>query len=235
MRLSPVRYIFSAALVVAMWSCSSSEDDTPVYDDILSHTRWTQIYTDNTNVIISERFGIPEYIRSMLEVVELPAVERTDTIWNLDVSGKYVLTFANDDCKLQDIHYSKGTYQLHTFIRRETYYPDQSHSWTDPSGNRLFEVVMKNDTLTYSETYIGEGMNEILSSGKAYVEHTYDDTTLSRSASFPYSDEKSDTYRMTFTRNGRNIVLSGDKHLIGVINEDGDKIEFSEIGTLYLE
>lgn len=159
MKLSPVRYIFSAAVVVAMCSCSSSEEDTPVYDDVLSHTRWTQNYIEPTtkvpDIIIN---GIPEYIRSMLEAVELPAVERTDTIWNLQhVSGKYVLTFANDDCKLQDIHYSKGTYQLHTFIRRETYYPDQSHSWTDPSGNRLFEVVMKNDTLTYSRTYIGEG------------------------------------------------------------------------------
>lgn len=230
-----MKWIISFILLFLV-SCSSSEDGMTVYDDVLSHTRWTQSYINNTGGTTSESFGIPAEIKNILDVEELPAVERTDTVWNIDSSkGKYVLTFANEDCELEDIHYFDGTYKIHTFIRKETYYPDQSHSWTDESGNRLYEVTISNDTLTFKETYIGEGMNEVFGEGKMYVEHTYDDTTLNLSTSFPYSKEKSEKYHMTFTRSERNIVLSGDKQLIGVLSEDGNSIEFSEVGKLYLD
>lgn len=227
-------YLCLAVLVIS--SCSNSEDDVAVYDDVLSHTKWMQDYITNKSVVISESFGIPEYIKNKLNEVTLPAVERTDTIWDIDSSkGKYILTFGNNDCKLEDVHYSDGNYRIHKFIRKETYYPDQSHSWTDDSGKLLYEAIISKDTLYFKVTDIGEGKDELLSDTKMYASHTYDDTTLSLSAAFPYSNEKIFSYHMTFTRNARNIVLSGDRHIVGVMNEERNKIEFSELGTLSLE
>ncbi|MBO5540106.1 MAG: hypothetical protein J5980_04085 [Muribaculaceae bacterium] len=222
------------ALIIS--SCSTSEDDLTVYDDVLSNTRWTQNYVKSQTGVINEKIEIPEYIRNRLDVVELPSVERIDTIWDVDNSeGKYILTFGNNDCKLDDVHYSKGSYRIHKFVRKETYYPDQTHSWTDDSSKRMYEIVIRNDTLYFKETYIGEDKNELLRNEWMYANHQFDDTTLSLSASFPYANEKIITYNMTFTRNGRNIELSGDKHFVGILNEDRDRIQFNELGTLYLE
>lgn len=228
-------FYFFAVLVIS--SCSNSEDGLTVYDDVLSHTRWTQNYIKSPTGVIDESYwGIPDYIKSRIDAVELPAVEKTDTIWDVDDNeGKYVLTFENNDCKLDDIHYLKGSYRIHKFIRKETYYPDQTHSWTDDSGKRLFEVIVSNDTLYFKETYIGESKNELLRNEWMCVHHKFDDTTLSLSSSFPYTNEDIVSYHMTFTRKGRNIELSGDRHFVGVMNEDKDRIYFSELGTLYLE
>ena len=226
-------FYFFAVLVIS--SCSNSEDELTVYDDVLSNTQWTQNYVKSQTGVIDEKFEIPEYIRNRLDVVELPSVERTDTIWDVDNSeGKYILTFGNNDCKLDDVHYSKGSYRIHKFVRKETYYPDQTHSWTADSSKRMYEIVIRNDTLYFKETYIGEDKNELLRNEWMYANHQFDDTTLSLSSSFPYTNEDIVSYHMTFTRKGRNIELSGDRHFVGVMNEDMDRINFSELGTLYL-
>ena len=237
MKLLAIKYLMFVLVTLCFCSCSHSDDEIEVYDYVLSHTKWTQVYSKPNDSVVEEDFwaeGIPEGIKQMLEVVELPATEVVDTVWNLDVQGKYVLTFANDDCTLENRCSTTGSYKIHTFIRIESYYPNQSHSMVDEQTNRQYDVVVQNDTLKFVVTYIGEGMNIVLFEREKFLPHMYDDATLQMSTSYPYSVEKKEIHHMTFTRNGRHVILSGHKEYVGVLNDERDEMELSELGTLYL-
>lgn len=51
---------------------------------------------------------------------------------------------------------------------------------------------------------------------------------------YDYEGEpETETYNMTFTRNGNKVQLTGDKNITGTLNDSMDEIDFDEIGTVY--
>ena len=63
-------------------------------------------------------------------------------------------------------------------------------------------------------------------------ERKYKSTSIDVSEPFDYElEDKIETYRMTYTRNGNRLELAGDKNLSGVISEDFSEIDFEEIGS----
>ncbi len=215
-------------------SCSSSDFSEPVYDDKLSNTKWVQEYIIPKQGTIDDSFySLPEEIKKRLEDELLSTETVDDTVMDIThTKGRYSLSFGNnDECVFEKEEVPIGTYKIRTLERMEYHYPDQYHSYTDETGNYLIEITVKADTLFVKRIHIGDGVSDEI---KGYIGHYYIHHELSISEPYPCVT-KSETMRLSFLRNGYNIVLNGDITLTGVMNEECNEIDFSEIGTLYLE
>ncbi|HIZ85856.1 MAG TPA: hypothetical protein IAC04_05145 [Candidatus Coprenecus stercoravium] len=223
--------------LIFILSCSTSNTPTPVYDDILSNTKWVQEYIMPHSEVDSATFeSLPEEIRKRLKEELLSTKNVIDTVWNVDhIKGKYTLSFGIDDqCSLEDEVKPIGTYQVRTRTRMEYHYPDQSHSYNDDIGNYLYELIVEEDTLYLKTEYVGDSINQLVHEDKAYIGHFYKYTL--KDISEPYTcPTETETMHFQFIRNGHNIVLNGDEIMTGVINDGYNEINFKELGTMYLE
>lgn len=223
---------------VFILSCSTSNEPTPVYDDILSNTKWTQDYIENSSTTIpDEHFTLPDWIKNRLEEEELSSETISDTILSIDyVKGKYTLIFSNDNkCTFENSSTPVGTYKIRTATCTSYHYPNQKHSFTDEHASMLYELIVENDTLTVKETYIGEGLYECVYEDTLYIGIINEFSILNISEAYPYLNSETEVFQMTYIRSGYNIKLQGDKDLVGVINDNCNEIYFEETGTLYIQ
>ena len=215
--------------LIVLSSCSN--DDTGVYDEVLSNTTWHQFYVIPDSEVVEETYTIPENILSRLESTKRTE-EAKDTIGSIQQTNEYVLTFGSDEtCELNDIHHFGGTFQIETYEEEITYYPNQTYR-EDVGGGYTTEIIVLNGSLTLrslkgeelvreNTMFLGKN-NEIRRKGR----------TLDVSEPSDYEvEDKAETYHMTYTRNGNRLELAGDKNLSGVISEDFSEIDFEEIGT----
>lgn len=215
--------------LIVLSSCSN--DDTGVYDEVLSNTTWHQFYVIPDSEVVEETYTIPENILSRLESTKRTE-EAKDTIGSIQQTNEYVLTFGSDEtCELNDIHHFGGTFQIETYEEEITYYPNQTYR-EDVGGGYTTEIIVLNGSLTLrslkgeelvrqNTMFLGKN-NEIRRKGR----------TLDVSEPSDYDmEDKVETYHMTYTRNGNRLELVGDKDLSGVLSEDFSEIEFKEIGT----
>ena len=218
-------------------SCSTSNESASVYDNMLSNTTWAQSYImPGSEGNPDEIFQLPEEIRERLKEEFLSTSTVIDTVWNVThVKGKLTLLFGEDDeCHIEDESEPVGTYKIRTRSKMEYHYPDQSHSYTDDTGEFLYEVIVVEDSLFFKTSYIGNSMDSLINEVKTYIGHFYEYDLKNISDPYPCSAER-DTMYFHFMRSDHNIVLNGDKTLTGVINEDYNEINFNELGTMYLE
>ena len=217
------------AISIILASCSN--DDTDVYDELLSNTTWHQFYVIPDSEVIEETYTIPEEILSRLESTKRTE-ETKDTIGDIQQTNEYVLTFRSDEtCELNDIHHFGGTYQIETYEEEITYYPNQTYR-EDVGEGYTTEIIVLNDSITLrslkgeelvrqNTMFLGKN-NEIRSKGR----------TIDVSEPSDYEvEDKSETYRMTYVRTENKVELSGDKHLVGFINDDYSEIDFEEMGS----
>lgn len=228
-----VRNLIILVLLVLLSSCSSDEAES-LYDDVLSNTRWHQLYVTPASSITEDT--VYPALREILDRLqcETRTEQETDTINKTSAeSGKYLLSFGADEkCQLEDIHHVEGSYQLATYEVKISHYPNQTYR-EDVGNGYTTEIVVKDDSLTLRQfyednivradtIYLGKN-NEIKTKGR----------TLNVSEPLEYDfEEKSETYHMTYVRTGNKVELTGDKHLVGFINADYSKIDFEEIGSL---
>jgi len=217
------------AISIILASCSN--DDTDVYDELLSNTTWHQFYVIPDSEVVEETYTIPEEILSRLESTKRTE-EAKDTIGDIQQTNEYVLTFGSDEtCELNDIHHFGGTYQIETYEEEITYYPNQTYR-EDVGEGYTTEIIVLNDSITLrslkgeelvrqNTMFLGKN-NEIRSKGR----------TIDVSEPSDYDvEDKAEAYHMTYTRNGNRLELAGDKNLSGVISEDFSEIDFEEIGS----
>lgn len=229
-------------VVLGLLSCSKSEERG---DEILSDTVWSQSYTEPGHNIAEDHYDeivrpIMKQLLSRLESYGLPTEYEPDTVWNIREAGEYFLIFGGEACVLKSTHYRKGDYYVNTYERLVTFYPDQTYTENAKDivdgTEYINEIILKGDSVVLTGIYPDgrekvfyrlalDGKNRIYERGGL----------VSTSDPIPYEKEFSETYHMSFTRNGRDVELTGDKHLTGVINADYDEMELSEIGTLYRE
>lgn len=223
-------------LLVLLSSCSSDEAES-LYDDVLSNTRWHQFYVTPTSSI-TEDTAYPA-LQDILDRLqsETRTEQETDTINKTSAeSGKYLLSFGTDEnCQLIDVHSIKGTFQLATYEVKISHYPNQTYR-EDVGNGYTTEITVKDDSLTLRQFY---GDN-IVRADTIYLgknnEIKTKERTLNVSEPLKYDIEnKSETYHMTYVRTGNRVEISGDKHLVGFINDDYSEIDFEEIGSFRQE
>ena len=231
-------------LCITTGSCSNDET-TETYDEFLSNTVWIQSNTDDDGdgSTISPGADIfDEYYKLMFKKLEytlLSQEERIDTVWEFnEKTHYYILKFKNKTCELKDMYLKKGTYYLKKNQVETRHYQNQTVSgyW----GKKYMELTICNDSAIF--TYQGDFLD---AQGNFYdtrtekfffgKDNTIEEIVNSTHVSDEYPGVKEDTkqYDMTFTRNGFNVELNGDIHLVGVISPEGDEIEFNMLGTLY--
>lgn len=233
--MKKTKNILLATIGLALLSCTN--DDESIYDSVLSNTSWHQIYTDvPTTSTVDEEFIPPHEILDRLQS-EIRAAQETDTINKSIVkTGEYWLSFGTDEnCQLKDVQHIECTYQLATYEVKISHYPNQTYR-EDVGNGYTTEIVVKDDSLTLRQfyednivradtIYLGKN-NEIKTKGR----------TLNVSEPLKYDIEnKSKTYHMTYVRTGNRAEISGDKHLVGFINDDYSEIDFEEIGSFRRE
>lgn len=233
--MKKTKNILLATIGLALLSCTN--DDESIYDSVLSNTSWHQIYTDvPTTSTVDEEFIPPHEILDRLQS-EIRAAQETDTINKSIVkTGEYWLSFGTDEnCQLKDVQHIECTYQLATYEVKISHYPNQTYR-EDVGNGYTTEIVVKDDSLTLRQfyednivradtIYLGKN-NEIKTKGR----------TLNVSEPLKYDIEnKSETYHMTYVRTGNRAEISGDKHLVGFINDDYSEIDFEEIGSFRRE
>ena len=230
--MKKTKNILLASIGLALLSCSN--DDESVYDKVLSNTSWHQIYTDvPTSTIDEEQFVPPQDILGRLQS-ESRTEQETDTInKSFAKTGEYLLSFGTDEnCQLKDVHRIKGTYQLATYEVKISHYPNQIYR-EDVGNGYTTEITVKDDSLTLRQFY---GDNIVRADTIYLGENNEVRTkirTLNVSEPLEYDIEyKSETYHMTYVRTGNRVELTGDKHLVGFINDDYSEIDFEEIGSL---
>ncbi len=182
---------------------------------------------------MGEAFVPPQEIQERLHS-EIRTCQETDTINKSIINtGEYWLSFGTDEnCQLKDVHRIKGTYQLATYEVKISHYPNQTYR-EDLGNGYTTEIVVKDDSLTLRQFY---GDN-IVRADTLYLDENNEirtkEQTLNVSEPLEYDfEEKSETYHMTYVRTGNRVELTGDKHLVGFINDDYSKIDFEEIGSL---
>lgn len=227
-------FLLFAALV---GFCSCSEDSDGVYDEVLSNTVWTQTYVTPLYTI-SEGLDNREYWKQYLSVLKsenLPAETKYDTLWNYYDKGNYLLSFKNDRCEMKDTYQRNGEYRVKTLKVSPAFYPDQE--FKDTSINVgisvSLEVIVKKDSVFVTES--SEDSDRTFSF-KLDEENIFyvDIEEVGVSDYYDYEGEpKTDTYNMTFTRNGNKVQFAGDKNISGTLNDSMDEIDFDEIGTVY--
>lgn len=226
------KLLFPMTICLTLISCSS--DDESVYDSVLSNTRWQQDYVNvPTSIVVDEEYAIPQEILSRLQS-ETRTEQETDTINKITAqSGKYLLSFGTDEnCQLKDVHRIKGTYQLATYEVKISHYPNQTYR-EDVGNGYTTEIFVKDDSLTLRQFY-GDNIvrADTLYLGKNNEVRTKEQTlNVSEPLEYDFED-KSETYHMTYVRTGNRVELTGDKHLVGFINDDYSEIDFEEIGSL---
>lgn len=233
--MKKTKNILLATIGLALLSCTN--DDESIYDSVLSNTSWHQIYTDvPTTSTVDEEFIPPHEILDRLQS-EIRAAQETDTINKSIVkTGEYWLSFGTDEnCQLKDVQHIECTYQLATYEVKISHYPNQTYR-EDVGNGYTTEILVKDDSLTLRQfyednivradtIYLGKN-NEIKTKGR----------TLNVSEPLKYDIEnKSETYHMTYVRTGNRAEISGDKHLVGFINDDYSEIDFEEIGSFRRE
>ena len=226
-----IRIITSIISCLALLSCSN--DDESVYDNVLSNTRWHQFYVTPTSSI-TEEIVSPAW-QEILDHLqfETRTEQETDTINKTSAEiGKYLLSFGTDEnCQLKDVHRIKGTYQLATYEVKISHYPNQTYR-EDVGNGYTTEFVVKDDSLMLRQFY---GENIVMADTIYLGENNEVRTkvrTLNVSEPREYeTDEASETYHMTYVRTGNRVELTGDKHLVGFINDDYSEIDFEEKGS----
>lgn len=230
--MKKTKNILLASIGLALLSCSN--DDESVYDNVLSNTSWHQIYTDvPTSTIDEEQFVPPQDILGRLQS-ESRTEQETDTInKSFAKTGEYLLSFGTDEnCQLKDVHRIKGTYQLATYEVKISHYPNQTYR-EDVGNGYTTEITVKDDSLTLRQFY-GDNIvraNTIYLGENNEVRTKVRTLTVSEPLEYDF-EEKSETYHMTYVRTGNRVELTGDKHLVGFINDDYSEIDFEEIGSL---
>lgn len=229
--MKKTKNILLASIGLALLSCSN--DDESVYDNVLSNTRWHQFYVTPTSSI-TEEIVSPAW-QEILDHLqcETRTEQETDTINKTSAeSGKYLLSFGADEkCQLEDIHHVEGSYQLATYEVKISHYPNQTYR-EDVGNGYTTEITVKDDSLTLRQFY-GENIvrADTIYLGKNNEVRTKV-RTLNVSEPREYeTDEASETYHMTFVRTGNKVELTGDKHLVGFINDDYSEIDFEEMGS----
>lgn len=236
------RIILIAGLLVLLSACSDNEEK---YDELLSYTTWTQDYVNSREPIDTDEFyyheDLVEYRRKILEKLEsyqLPSEVIGDTVRNVIKTNKYILSFENETCKLEDWHFINGEYVVNKYRYEVIYYPDQifTESATDIiTGADCTNVVILEGEIITLKRILADESEQLLGSLPLDAENRiYKRTGLvSTSQPYTYEEKTSEVYNMTFVREGNSINFSGDKNLTGYINDNFDEIEFNEIGTLY--
>lgn len=229
-----MKKIFIGMLIsVLLIACSKTEER---YDDILSYTTWKQSYIDVPGQKPNQSFADSElllYLLSLSEHTVILTEVENDTIWDCTrIEGEFVLTFENSSCSLTEIRTDKGSYMVRTYNVSTVYYPNQTYT-IDNEDKWTYEVTVKDSIVLIrrlgKDGYTYPDMNVSLDG----INIRYEKELLKTSDSYPYEKDYNNNYSMTFTRNGRNVVLDGEIHFVGVINKEGDEIEFNDIGTLY--
>ena len=222
---------FPMSICLILSSCSN--DDADVYDEVLSNTAWQQSYIDAPLEYPEEViYSPPQDILDRLQS-ESRTAQETDTINKITAqSGKYLLSFGTDEkCQLEDAHRVKGTYQLATYEVKISHYPNQTYR-EDVGNGYTTEFVVKDDSLMLRQFY---GENIVMADTIYLGENNEVRTkvrTLNVSEPREYeTDEASETYHMTYVRTGNRVELTGDKHLVGFINDDYSEIDFEEKGS----
>lgn len=227
-----VRNLIILVLLVLLSSCSSDEAES-LYDDVLSNTRWHQFYVTPTSSITEDT--VYPALREILDRLqcETRTEQETDTINKTSAeSGKYLLSFGSDNkCQLEDIHHTEGTYQLATYEVKISHYPNQTYR-EDVGNGYTTEITVEDDSLTLRQFY---GDNIVRADTIYLGENNEVRTkirTLNVSEPLEYDiEDKSETYYMTYVRTGNRVELTGDKHLVGFINDDYSEIDFEEMGS----
>lgn len=235
------RIILIAGLLVLLSACSDNEEK---YDELLSYTTWTQDYVIPVSPIDTDDFydheDLVEYRRKILEKLEsyqLPSEVINDTVRNEIKTNKYILSFENETCKLEDWHFINGEYIVNQYRFEVIYYPDQvfKEKGTDITGADCTNVIIVEGDILTIKSILADGSEQLEARLPLDAENRiYKKAGLvSTSQPYVYEEKTSEVYNMTFIREGNRIKLNGDKNLIGYINDDFDEIEFDEIGTLY--
>ena len=212
--MKKTKNILLASIGLALLSCSN--DDESVYDSVLSNTSWHQIYTDvPTTSTVDEEFIPPHEILDRLQS-EIRAAQETDTINKSIVkTGEYWLSFGTDEnCQLKDVQHIECTYQLATYEVKISHYPNQTYR-EDVGNGYTTEIVVKDDSLT--------------------LRQFYEDNIVRADTIYLGKNNEIKTYHMTYVRTGNRAEISGDKHLVGFINDDYSEIDFEEIGSFRRE
>lgn len=227
--------VFFMSALSVMCSCSESSEE--LYDEVLSNTVWAQDYV-TPPYIKEEGADHREYWKGYLSVLKsesLPVATKHDTLWSYYDKGSYLLLFKNDRCEMKETYQSNRKYRVKTLKVSPAFYPDQEFRDTFMNGgiSASLEVRVKKDSVFVRES---SEANDRTFSFKLDEENIFymDIEETGISDYYDYEGEpKIETYSMTFTRNGNNIMFSGDKEYTGVLNEAMDEMEISGIGTLY--
>lgn len=227
--------VFFMSALSVMCSCSESSEE--LYDEVLSNTVWAQDYV-TPPYIKDEGSDLREYWKLYLSVLKseaLSAAIKYDTLWRYYDKGSYSLNFMNERCEMKETYQRNGEYRIKTLKVSPVFYPDQEFRDTSMNGgfSVALEIKVKKDSVFVKES---SEANDRIFSFKLDEENVFymDIEETGISDYYDYEDEpKIETCNMTFTRNGNNIMFSGDKEYTGVLNEAMDEMEISGIGTLY--
>lgn len=231
-------YLIFCFVVIAITTVSCSSDDSePVYDNVLSNTIWMQSNTDNggDGPISNPSLPTPppffEAMYNRLQYDILNTEDRNDTTWHIDDQKQYyILRFKNNTCELNNVSIKSGTYYIESKQVQTRHYPNQTIS--DASENFSCEITVRDDSIiyTYKRPYVAPVTTTFFLGENNIKDETI--KTYFTTEDYPGAKEETKQYNMTFTRNGLNIELNGDLHLVGVLNTEGDIIEFNGLGTL---
>ena len=172
---------------------------------------------------------------SKLESTKSKVETCADTIWDEDISvrGDQWLLFGNESCKYVEERVEESSYVVNDYKVTKVYYPDQSYEEDLGDGYYLYIILEGKIISITRKHYDYVEYNGKMMLDEPNIRHT--EIRLLSSEEFPYEKREAKQYDMTFDRDDRSVILSGELNITGYLNEEMDEISLADIGTLYKE
>ena len=230
-----MRHLFSA-IVFALFLCACSDNEEK-YEDLLSYTEWHCFYVESWSRIpdVEYEFEGLDDVLSKLESTKSKVETCADTIWDEDISvrGDQWLLFGNESCKYVEERVEESSYVVNDYKVTKVYYPDQSYEEDLGDGYYLYIILEGKIISITRKHYDYVEYNGKMMLDEPNIRHT--EIRLLSSEEFPYEKREAKQYDMTFDRDDRSVILSGELNITGYLNEEMDEISLADIGTLYKE
>lgn len=228
------RIVLIIGLLFLLCACSDNEEK---YDDLLSYTEWHCFYVETWSRVpdVEYEFEGLDDVLSKLESTKSKVETCADTIWDEDISvrGDQWLLFGNESCKYVEERVEESSYVVNDYKVTKVYYPDQSYEEDLGDGYYLYIILEGKIISITRKHYDYVEYNGKMMLDEPNIRHT--EIRLLSSEEFPYEKREAKQYDMTFDRDDRSVILSGELNITGYLNEEMDEISLADIGTLYKE
>lgn len=217
-----------------MCACESASELTSeseeVYDEMLSYTSWGCDYYEPGGYTPGDEKFYEEFLSSLrTEAVASPEAYSDTTIFKSGATGRLQLTFANKTCELKDTKTVHEICAVEKGMRTEYHYPDQTLAY-DLVDDLWYDIRVSGDTI-YAKLMRGD---EVRQQASRRAEHWYEYANVVKSSE-SYDKTTTDAQTYSFTRSGHTVYLTNESGTLeGEMNNEGNKIDIDDYGTLYL-